>query len=114
MARKKQPDSFPAPDHLKPETKQWFQDVISEFELEPHHVRILTLAAEAWDRTQEARAALATNGITYTDRFGAPRCRPEVAVERDSRIAFTRCVRELGLDLPTPTESRPPRTGGRT
>jgi P27 family predicted phage terminase small subunit len=113
MAKKKPIDLNPAPEHLQAETRDWFASVVTEFELEPHHVRILTLAAEAWDRTQEARAALATHGITYTDRFGAPRCRPEVAVERDSRIAFTRCVRELGLDLAPPSDSRPPRIGGR-
>lgn len=87
------------PAHLAPETRRWFRHVVEAFELEPHHVRLLTLAGESWDRCQQARAAIAAQGLTYTDRFGAPRLRPEVAVERDSRIAFARLVRELDLDL---------------
>jgi len=83
--------------------------VVDDFELEPHHVRLLTLAAESWDRCTQAREALAEHGLTYTDRFDQPRARPEVAVERDSRIAFARLVRELALDVDEPAEgSRPP------
>src|SRR6185312_7239840 len=33
------------------------------------------LAGEAWDRCQAAREAIATHGITYVDRFKAPRAR---------------------------------------
>jgi len=71
---------------------------MAESGLEEHHVRLLTLAAEAWDRAQEARVALAQHGTTYTDRFGQPRARPEVNIERDARIAFARLLRELDLD----------------
>lgn len=100
------------PKHLKPATKKWFRQVIEEYDLEAHHVKILTLAAESWDRCQEAREILDREGLTYLDRFGCPRARPEVAVERDSRIAFARLVRELCLDIdpPPPGETdRPPR-----
>jgi hypothetical protein len=66
---------------------------------------LLTAAAEAWDRCQEARVALAGVGTTYQDRFGQPKSRPEVAIERDSRIAFARLLRELALDgAPDPKE----------
>jgi phage terminase small subunit len=83
--------------------------VCSAFELEQHHLRLLQLAAEAWDRAEQAREALAEHGLTFDDRFGAPHARPEVAVERDSRIAFTRLLRELDLDGDnTPASPRPP------
>ncbi len=101
-----------APDHLQPATKAWFKQVAQDYEFEPHHFRLLTLACEAWDRCQQARAAIAEHGITYEDRFDQPRCRPEVAIERDSRIAFARLLREMALDLEPPGESRPPRIGG--
>lgn len=79
--------------------------MVGDFLLEPHHVKLLTLAAEAWDRCQQARELLDAEGLTYLDRFHAPRARPEVAVERDSRIAFARLLRELGLDIEAPAET---------
>jgi phage terminase small subunit len=97
------------PSHLRQPTREWWSSVVGDFDLDPHHVRLLTLAAEAWDRGQEAREALDSHGTTYTDRFGQPRARPEVAIERDSRLAFPRVLRELDLDgLPEP-DPRPPR-----
>lgn len=100
------------PPHLKPLTAKWWSDVLTQFELEAHHVRLLTLAAEAWDRGQEAREAIAAHGLVYADRFGAPRTRPEVAVERDARLAFARLLRELALDgIEAPDAPRPPLAG---
>jgi phage terminase small subunit len=107
----KQP-RFVAPKHLKPTTAEWWRGVMSEYELQPHHIRLLTLAGEAWDRGQEAREALATGGLTFLDRFSQPHARPEVAIERDARIAFARLLRELSLDVEPPVDSRPPRRTG--
>ena len=102
----------PAPEHLQEATRAWFEHVTGSFVLEEHHLRLLTLAGEAWDRCAQAREAIDANGLTYTDRFDAPRMRPEVAVERDSRIAFARLLRELDLDVAPPgggpSASRPP------
>ena len=64
-----------APRHLRVATRRWWESVVTEFELEPHHIRLLTLAGEAWDRTQQAREAVSEHGLTYTDRFGTPRWR---------------------------------------
>lgn len=82
--------------------------MLRDYELEPHHVRLLTLAGEAWDRGQQARAVIDDLGMTFEDRFKQPKPRPEIAIERDSRIAFARLVRELGLDVAPPEESRAP------
>ena len=103
-------DALPkAPKHLRAATRKWFARVIEEYALEPHHTRLLTRAAEAWDRGEQAREAIALHGLVYTDRFGAPRARPEVAVERDCRIGFARLLRELDLDCGAPGQSvRPP------
>ena len=97
------------PKYLAAATRAWFAQVIADYDLEPHHLKLLTLAAEAWDRGVEAREAISTHGLTYTDRFGAPRSRPEIGVERDSRIAFARLCRELDLDADAaPATPRPP------
>ncbi|NQU23105.1 MAG: P27 family phage terminase small subunit [Candidatus Nealsonbacteria bacterium] len=105
MNRKMEPK---APEHLREATRQWWESVVSEYDLEQHHRRLLSLAAEAWDRCTEAREALAEHGLVFEDRFDQPRARPEVAIERDSRTAFCRTLRELGLDVDEPAEgSRP-------
>lgn len=97
-----------SPQHLRKATRQWFETVCEQYVLDEHHRRLLVLSAEAWDRGEQAREALAS-GLTFVDRFGAPRARPEVAIERDSRTAFARLLRELDLDAaPTPTSARPP------
>ncbi len=95
------------PKHLRAETSRWWSEVLTEFALDSHHVRLLTKACESWDRSEAAREAIAKHGLTYTDRFDAPRARPECAIERDSRLAFARLVREIGLDVSPPSESRP-------
>lgn len=100
-----------APQHLTAATRDWWSSVVAEWRLEPHHLRLLTLAAEAWDRSREARAVLDAEGLTYVDRFNQPRSRPEIAIERDARLAYARLVRELNLDADPPAESRPPRIG---
>jgi phage terminase small subunit len=101
------------PRHLRLTTRRWWRAVVEAYELEEHHLRLLTLAGEAWDRSQQAREALAKHGITFTDRFGAPKARPEVAVERDSRVGFARLVRELRLDCDPDDPRVPGLAGGR-
>jgi hypothetical protein len=87
-----------APAHLSADSAAWFEAVVRDWPLDDHHVRLLTLAAEAWDRAGEARRIIERDGVTYTDRFNSPRMHPVVVVERDSRLAFARLLRELDLD----------------
>ncbi len=89
------------PAHLRADTREWWTSVLDEFELEEHHIKLLTLACEAWDRCQQARQVLREHGLTYDDRFSQPRNRPEVTVERDSRLAsaqrLMRSFRQAGF-----------------
>jgi phage terminase small subunit len=97
------------PAHLRPATARWWIAVQKDFDLEPHHVRLLTLAATAWDRADSAREVIQTEGAVFRDRFDQPKARPEVAIERDATIAFARLLRELDLDLDPPAApGRPP------
>ena|SRR2546430_2231769 len=99
-----------APAHLSPATAAWWLEVVTTWELDAHHVRLLTLACEAFDRAVQAREILNKKGLTFRDRFGQPKPRPEIGVERDSRIAFARILRELDLDDTKPPEERRPPT----
>jgi hypothetical protein len=99
------------PANLRPATRKWFKSVMADYALEGHHIRLLTLAAEAWDQSQIAREVLDRDGQTYTDRFGQPKERPEISILNAARIAFARLIRELALDVDTTPEApRAPRT----
>jgi len=91
-----------APADLSPAMARWWDQAVKEYELEPHRLHLLEMACRARDRCEEARVAIAQKGTTYEDRFGAPRLRPEVAVERDNRLAFARILRDLDLRPPSP------------
>ena len=92
---------------FRPATQRWIRQIREAWDLEDHQERILLAAAEAWDRHEEARELLARHGLTYKNKHGDIKPHPAVAIERDSRLAFVRCVRELNLDA-EPPESRPP------
>jgi len=101
-----------APAHLKPETAAWWAQVLEDYDLQSHHIRLLTAAATAWDRADQAREAIEHAGPYPLDRYGNPKAHPALAVERDSRVAFARLLRELNLE-DAPGDSRPPRISGR-
>lgn len=95
-----------APRHLSPEAKRLWRETTRNYTLEARHEAILLVALEAFDRMREAQAAVKADGAYVEGRFGM-KAHPALAVERDSRLAFLRATRELGLDLETPA-SRPP------
>ena len=96
------------PAHLRLETADWWRTVLADYELEQHHVRLLHLACEAWDRGQQAREAMDRDGLTIGTGDGGLKAHPAVAIERDARLAFARLVRELDLDAGAPSTSRRP------
>lgn len=98
-----------APPHLKAATRRWWVEVVDAYSLEAHHLKLLEAACRTWDRLTEAGDALRRDGTFVPDRYGALKAHPAVAVERDSRIAFARLVRELDLEgeqLPDPRQPR--------
>lgn len=106
----------PAPRHLTAEAAAMWDATVADFVLEAHDLVRLRVALEAHDRMTGARKILDAEGLTYTDRFGQPKQRPETNVERDARTAFLRAWRELGLDVHEPADYRPPSivgSGGR-
>jgi phage terminase small subunit len=99
-------DDVPQPPaHLSPTAAQWWRTVVERYELEQHHLRLLQLAAEAWDRSQQARALIEAEGLILIGRQGA-RPHPAIAIERDSRLGFARLLRELDLDTEPPRAER--------
>ncbi|MGH9322913.1 MAG: P27 family phage terminase small subunit [Vicinamibacteria bacterium] len=103
------------PSKLSAASAAWYRTIVSGWELDVHHLRLLERAARAWDRIEEARTILDRDGLVILDRFDQPKEHPAAKAERDYSILFARLVRELGLDdTPSPDETRPPRIGGRS
>jgi P27 family predicted phage terminase small subunit len=100
----------PPPEHLSPSSRAWWTQVVERYVLEEHHLRLLQLCCEAWDRCQAARAQLEAEGLTVDSTHGGVRPHPCVAIERDARLAVARLVRELDLDVepPASNDARPP------
>lgn len=99
-----------APAHLTAATRKWWLAVHQDYALEEHHSRLLTLAGEAFDRAGQARELIARDGLVVpTGTDGGFKAHPAIAIERDSRLAFARLLRELDLDCGPPSEApRPP------
>ena len=97
------------PRHLRPETCAWWKRVVTEWSLDEHHVRLLGLACDAWDRAAQAREIIAKEGPFCRDRFRQLKPHPAVKVERDAQTDFARLLRELDLDTTgSPEAPRPP------
>jgi phage terminase small subunit len=97
------------PRHLTAATRRWWLSVVEGWELEDHHVRLLTLAAQAWDRADLARGEVARDGLTVPTRDGGRKSHPALKALEAAEIAFARLIRELDLDVvPPAASSRPP------
>jgi P27 family predicted phage terminase small subunit len=90
------------PGHLTDPTRAWWSSVVKDYELEPHHLRLLQHACEAWDMSQQAREMILRDGPVIEGREGGLRPHPAVAISRDSMTTFARLVRELDLDVEPP------------
>lgn len=88
--------------HLSEPSVAWLRDLEAAYDLGPHERKLALSAAEALDRSREARERLETDGVLLEDRFGQLKPHPAVAIERDARAQFTRIV--CALDLPTYTK----------
>jgi P27 family predicted phage terminase small subunit len=105
------PIELPAPpDHLSAEMQHWWRQVVADFDMSSHHLHVLLCACDAFDRMTEAREILREEGLTVVTANGT-KVHPCVGVERDSRNALMRAIRELDLDEPMPAPQaymRPP------
>jgi hypothetical protein len=97
-----------APANLTKPSRSWWRSVMADYALEPHHVRLLTLAAEAWARAAEAREQLAAMAPSTTTGSASP------ARTRQWASSGTPASRSPGLCASlTSTPSAPPRRAPR-
>src|SRR5262249_22115122 len=99
----------PPPAHLSEMMQRWWREVVDSYALEPHHLRQLECACDAFDRMSAARALLLAEGLTVRTEHGC-KAHPAAAIERDCRSQFLMGLRDLDWDepLPSPGAYRPP------
>jgi hypothetical protein len=75
--------------------------------MSPGRLVLLQTALESLDRAEEARQAVAVQGMTsVTERTGAVHCNPLLKVERESRQLFARIWAQLGLHFDINVDGR--------
>jgi len=100
------------PETLEPRGpgRKFWKDIHAQFEIrDSHHLRLLEEACSCLDVIERALNEIRESGSFYTDRFGQPRSHPGYDLIKAYRTLFARLLRELGLDVEPPPESRPPR-----
>lgn len=78
---------------------------MQDYELDEHHVRLLTMACESWDINERARAEIVLHGILVKNDRGNLCVNPAVSVAQNAKIGFARIIRELDLDVAPPVDN---------
>ena len=73
--------------------KEFWQHLNAEYTFSGEHLRILQVTAEAWDRCQAARLAIACDGMVVNEKR-----HPLLGIESKSMELFLRGLRDLGLE----------------
>lgn len=95
--------------HLSGKSQKFYKKILAEYDLDDHHVVLLIKVCELLDMADQARLTIASEGMFTVDRYGTAKSHPAVKIMLDSTAQARMCLREIGLDLETTIESRPPR-----
>ncbi len=88
--------------HLSKEMQAWHKDITTNFDLEGYDLKRLMVACETWDRLQEVKKVLQSDGPVIQDRWGQTKAHPLLASERDLNSTFLKAVKDMGLDISPP------------
>lgn len=83
------------PRHLSADSRAWWRDVVRSTDLGPVQLMWLEVACESFESFAKCAEILRREGLTYTDRFGTPRPRPEVRLLTGYYRSFVHAAREL-------------------
>ena len=100
------------PKRLSAPARAWVQGVISAFDLEPHHYRLLLNAADFWDEGELATTILRREGVTVLSAAGTAKAHPALAIARSSfrvaRRSVAPCKSFAGQAVTTLAQPPPP------
>ncbi len=87
------------PTHLSKAAQSRWKTILGEWALGDTDLLVLESALEAFDRMRQAQRILKKAGLTTKDRFGQVKPHSCIGVERDSRAAWLRAIKQLSLVL---------------
>lgn len=96
----------PTPKGLTRTSGALWRAVLRDYELSSAELEVLRRALVSLDRSNEAAAVLAEEGLFTTDRYGTRRAHPATDLELRHRMLFARLVARLGVNLAEPEQSR--------
>ena len=98
------------PTDLGAQGRRFWESLLREVELEEaHDLERLCMACKCLDDLDVAESRVKADGMFTINRYGATVEHPAFKTIRDLRLLFVKIIRELGLDIAAPGESRPPR-----
>lgn len=98
------------PQGLQKAGRLFWKKVLGEFELEEtHDLERLGMACKCLDDLAQTEERVKTDGMFTENRYGTTVEHPGLKVIRDMRQLFIRIIREIGLDIESPKDNRPPR-----
>ena len=98
------------PKELKVVGKKYWLQSQSEIPMsEAHDLERLSMACKLLDDESEIEMRIKKDGMFTVNRYGQTVEHPGCKMLRDTRLLFVKIIRELGLDLVMPDDSRPPR-----
>jgi len=99
-----------SPDELKAAGRAFWLKATEENDLDSAHDKErLLMAAKTLDEIAAVERQVQADGMFVKNRYGATIEHVGMKSIRDLRTLFVRIVREMGLDLEAPADSRPPR-----
>ena len=98
------------PSGLQAPGKKFWKKVLSEYEMEESYdLERLKQACGCLDEIYESQKIVVGEGRFVLDRFQQQKEHPAAKAIRENKVLFCRIIRELGLDLAIPGDSRPRR-----
>ena len=105
----KKSTTIKAPSHLRKLTQAWWEGVNAEYALEPHHLKLLTLAAESWDRANKQERLLQSMDSFITTGGARPGSILPYPLRKQQRLPSPGFAGSLIFQkTPRPTIARPP------
>jgi P27 family predicted phage terminase small subunit len=94
----KRATTTPPPAHLSERARALWRVLVPRRARSPERLALLTVALEALDRAEQARAQLEQEGLTRTtETTGTVHLHPASRIEKDARSLFARVWEQLGL-----------------